>query len=266
VRVPIFQVDAFAVKRFTGNPAAVVVFDRYPDAEVLQAIAAENNLSETAFLERTSSDDGAWHLRWFTPTVEVPLCGHATLASAWVVLERISPSRSAVTFRTRKSGALAVRRSGVDYEMDFPSLPPVPVVPPPELDAILGTPAIAVLANATNYLAVVESATAVRDLVPDLAAIAGLDRAGLIVTAPGDHGYDCVSRYFAPQKGIPEDPVTGGAHCALTPYWTARLGKSELRAYQASRRGGVLACRLDGERVALRGPCVLYSEGELELE
>ncbi len=263
MRFPIFHVDAFTSRRFAGNPAAVVLFDRYPADDVLQAIAAENNLSETAFL---APSDDAWQLRWFTPKVEVPLCGHATLASAWVIFERIEPARSEVRFSTRKSGALVVRRQRDGYEMDLPSLPPVRVQPPPDFETLLGARPTEVLANASNYLAVLESAGDVRELSPDLRAIARLDRAGLIVTAAGDHDYDCVSRYFAPQKGIDEDPVTGGAHCALTPYWAARLGKTELHAYQASRRGGVLFCRANGDRVALRGTCTSYSEGHVELE
>lgn len=263
MRFPIFHVDAFTSRRFAGNPAAVVLFDRYPKDDILQAIAAENNLSETAFL---APIDPGWQLRWFTPTVEVPLCGHATLASAWVLFERIEPARTEIAFLTRWSGTLVVRRHSTGYEMDFPSLPPTPVTPPPGLEAMLGATPSEVLANASNYLAVMDSATIVRELVPDLRAIARLDRAGLIVTAPGDQGYDCVSRYFAPRKGIDEDPVTGGAHCALTPYWAARLGKTELHAYQASRRGGVLFCRANGTRVALRGTCVAYSEGHVELD
>lgn len=263
MRAPIFFVDAFTSKRFAGNPAAVVVLERYPEDALLHAIAAENNLSETAFLVPAQD---AWQLRWFTPTVEVPLCGHATLASAWVIFERVAPARDEVRFATRKSGTLVVRRHADGYEMDFPSLPPSPVSPPDDLERILGATPLEVLANASNYLVVLESADQVRTLAPDLRAVARLDRAGLIVTASGDHGYDCVSRYFAPQKGIDEDPVTGGAHCALTPYWTRRLGKPELHAYQASRRGGVLVCRADGDRVALRGPCVLYAEGHVELD
>lgn len=262
MRVPIFVVDAFTTKRFAGNPAAVLLLERELDDALLQAIAQENNLSETAFLVPASD---AWQLRWFTPVVEVPLCGHATLASASVIFERIAPARDTVTFLTRRSGALVVRRCGDACEMDFPALPPSPVTPPAGLAAMLGVTPAEVLANSSNYLAVLEDAAAVRALAPDLRAIARLDRPGLIVTAPGDGPYDCVSRYFAPQKGIDEDPVTGGAHCALTPYWTARLGKPELRAYQASRRGGELTCRALGDRVALRGACTLYSEGHVEL-
>jgi PhzF family phenazine biosynthesis protein len=263
VRVPTFHVDAFASRRFTGNPAAVVPFERYPDDAVLQAIAAENALPETAFLEPAGT---AWSLRWFTPTVEVPLCGHATLASAWVILERLERQRAQVTFVTRHSGELHVRRKDAGLVMDFPSQPARAVPVRPEVATLLGATPTELLANEGNYLAVMESAAVVRRLAPDMDAIARLDRAGLIVTALGDDGYDCVSRYFAPKKGIPEDPVTGGAHCALTPYWAARLGKTELRAFQASRRGGVIACRSNGDRVELGGTCVLYSEGHMTLD
>jgi PhzF family phenazine biosynthesis protein len=262
MRAPIFHVDAFATTRFTGNPAAVVVLEHYLDDAILQAVAAENNLSETAFLVPAGDD---WQIRWLTPRVEVPLCGHATLASAWVVLERLQRDRDAVCFLTRHSGPLHVRRQGEGYAMDFPSRPTTPVDPPPALAAALGTTPVEVRANAGNYLAVLASAAAVRALAPARDAIAGLDRDGIIVTAPGDADYDCVSRYFAPRKGIDEDPVTGGAHCALTPYWTVRLGKQRLRAYQASPRGGVLACRISGDRVELAGGCVPYLEGNVEV-
>ena len=263
MRAPLFHVDAFTTTRFAGNPAAVVVLEAYPDDRVLHAIAAENNLSETAFLV---SEADAWHLRWFTPLVEVPLCGHATLASGWTVLERLRPKRDEVTFLTRKSGALHVRRDGAGYAMDFPSQPTAPSAGArAAITRALGVTPREVRANAGNYLAVLDSAATVRALSPVFAEIMALDRSGLIVTAAGDDGYDCVSRYFAPQKGIPEDPVTGGAHCALTPYWAARLGKPSLKAYQASPRGGVVACRQDGERVELAGTCVPYLEGHIEL-
>jgi PhzF family phenazine biosynthesis protein len=259
--VPFFIVDAFASKRFTGNPAAVVVFEQLPNDEACQAIAAENNQSETAFLE--PAGDG-FNLRWFTPKVEVPLCGHATLASAWVVFERLQRARTEITFKTRKAGSLHVIRSGEGFKMDFPERAAVRVTAAPGLSAALGTTPVEVLANETNYLAVLADAATVRNLGPDLAAIRGLDRDGLIVTAPGDQGYDFVSRYFTPQRGIDEDPVTGGAHCALAPYWSARLRKTDLRAYQASRRGGEVACRMLGDRVELEGRCILHAEGFME--
>jgi PhzF family phenazine biosynthesis protein len=258
---PIYQLDAFTSRRFAGNPAAVMPMERFLDDAVLQAIAAENNLAETAFLV---PDGGAYRLRWFTPTVEVPLCGHATLASAAVVLERLEPRRDNVVFHSA-SGPLTVKRTGKGYVMDFPSRPAEPVAPPPGLAKALGATPVEVLDDRFNYCALLDSARRVRELSPDLAAIARLDRDGVIVTAPGDEGYDFVSRYFAPAKGIPEDPVTGGAHCMLAPYWAKRLGKTAFRAFQASSRGGEIVCRVVGERVELEGTCVFYLEGEVEV-
>jgi PhzF family phenazine biosynthesis protein len=260
-RIPIFQIDAFTTRRFAGNPAAVMPMAHFPTDEVMQAIAAENNLAETAFLV---PEGGDYRLRWFTPTVEVPLCGHATLASAAVVMDRLEPRRRAVVFHTA-SGPLTVMRSETGFVMNFPVRLSGRVSPPPNLSEALGVAPIEIHADAFNYLALVESAAVVRDLTPDVAAIARLDRGGVIVTALGDGTYDFVSRYFAPAKGIPEDPVTGGAHCALTPFWADRLGKETFRAYQASRRGGELICRLVGNRVELEGQCVFYLEGEVEI-
>jgi predicted PhzF superfamily epimerase YddE/YHI9 len=261
MRVPIFQIDAFAARRFAGNPAAVMLMDAFRDDAMLQAIAAENNLAETAFLVPEGRD---YRLRWFTPTVEVPLCGHATLASAAAVMERLEPGRQVVVFHTL-SGPLTVKRTASGYAMDFPIRPSDIVPPPPGLADALGVVPLEVLSDHFNYIALLPSAECVRELAPDIPAIGRLDRSGLVVTAPGDAGYDFVSRYFAPAKGIPEDPVTGGAHCALVPYWAKRLGKTEFRAYQASRRGGEIGCRLAGERVELEGSCVFYLEGEAEI-
>jgi PhzF family phenazine biosynthesis protein len=268
MRTPIFQIDAFAARRFAGNPAAVMPMDSFPDDAVMQAIAAENNLAETAFLV---ADGGEYRLRWFTPLTEVPLCGHATLASAAVVMERLEPGRSSVVFDT-KSGPLTVKRAGAGYVMDFPVRPSEPVAPVPALLEALGVaPDVRaeIFVNAFNYMVVMESAERVRGLVPDMTAVARMDRPGVIVTAPGDGGghgwYDCVSRYFAPAKGVPEDPVTGAAHCMLAPYWAGRLGKREIRAFQASRRSGEMVCRLVGDRVELEGSCVFYLEGKVEI-
>jgi PhzF family phenazine biosynthesis protein len=262
MRVPIFQVDAFAARPFSGNPAAVVVLPEFLDDVAMQRVAAENNLAETAFIVRDADD---YRLRWFTPTVEVPLCGHATLASSWVVCERLEPGRTRVAFHT-KSGELTVRRSGSDFVMDFPARTNTPVEPPPRLAVALGAQPREVFHDGFNYVAVLESAGVVRELAPDIAAIKSLEGVvGVIVTAAGDDGYDCVSRYFAPQKGIDEDPVTGGAHTALTPLWTQRLGKSEISAYQASARGGAMRCRIKGDRVELEGTCIFYMEGEAEI-
>lgn len=265
MRVPLYQVNAFTTQRFRGNPAAVMVLDRFPDDDLLQAIAAENNVAETAFVV---PDHGEYQLRWFTPLLEVPLCGHATLASGAVVLERLEPGRRQVVFHS-KSGPLTVTRTnlqtGARYVMDLPAHHIGPVAEPVGLTAALGASPLEVLTYASSYLAVLDSAARVRDLTPDLAAISRLDRSGVAVTAAGDAGYDLVSRYFAPQKGIPEDPVTGGAHCAAVPYWARQLGKTDLRAYQASRRGGELLCRLRDDRVELGGGCVFYLEGNAEI-
>jgi PhzF family phenazine biosynthesis protein len=261
MRMPIFHLDAFATHLFAGNPAAVMPLpDFLPDA-LLQAIAAENNLSETAFLVPEGDD---FRLRWFTPATEVPLCGHATLASACVVMERLQPQRTQVVFHTA-SGPLTVRRQEPRYVMDFPARPALQVTPPAELEAALGTVPVEVHVNDFNYLVLVEGAAALRALTPDMTAIARLDRSGVIVTAPGDSGHDFVSRYFAPAKGIPEDPVTGAAHCMLAPYWAARLGRTSLRAFQASRRGGEVLCRCVHGRVELEGACVLYLEGTVAI-
>ncbi|MCS6261088.1 PhzF family phenazine biosynthesis protein [Shewanella baltica] len=259
MRIPIFQVDAFTKRRFAGNPAAVMLLERFLDDAVLQQMAAENNLAETAFLVL---DAGDYLLRWFTPTTEVPLCGHATLASAAVVMERLQPNRTKVVFHSI-SGPLTVTRTETGYIMDFPARYPEPVETPIGMADVLSAIPVEVAADAFNYLVLLDSAQAVRELSPDIAAIARMDRSGLIVTAPGDNGYDFVSRYFAPAKGIPEDPVTGGAHCGLAPYWAKRLNKKSFRAYQASKRGGEILCRLVGERIELEGACVFYLEGEV---
>jgi PhzF family phenazine biosynthesis protein len=261
MRTKIFQVDAFAARRFAGNPAAVVLLDDFLDDAVLQAIAAENNLAETAFLV---PDNGDYRLRWFTPTVEVPLCGHATLASAAVVMERLEPGRQRVVFSSA-SGPLTVSRKDGGYVMNFPARRSARVPAPDGLADALGVVPVEVFANELNYLVLVKSVLTVHELAPKMDGLARLDRSGVIVTAQGSEGYDFVSRYFAPAKGIPEDPVTGGAHCMLAPYWAQRLGKTEFRAYQASRRGGEIVCRLAGDRVDLEGACVFYMEGELEI-
>lgn len=257
----IYQIDAFTTERFAGNPAAVMVLEAFPADSVLQAVAAENNLPETAFLVRDGED---YSLRWFTPTVEVPLCGHATLASAAVVMERLQPEREAVTFLTA-SGPLRVTRSAGRYVMDFPARISTPIEAPDGLGAALGVEPSETVWDGFNYLARLATPEEVRGLTPDLAAVAQLDCAGVIVTATDGRVFDFVSRYFAPAKGIPEDPVTGGAHCALAPYWAERLNQTAFRAFQASRRGGEILCRVRGDRVDLEGACVFYLEGEVRL-
>ena len=262
MKIPFFQVDAFAERRFTGNPAAVMVFERYPDDATLQALAAENNLAETAFLVRDSED---YRLRWFTPSVEVSLCGHATLASAAVVMERLEPARTRVVFHSA-SGPLTVDRRGASYVMDFPARPARPVTDTAGLAAVFGAVApVAVLDSDINLMVVLADEGTLRAFEPDLAALARLARDGLIATAPGSGNHDFVSRYFAPALGIAEDPVTGSAHCTLAPYWAMRLGKHGLTAFQASARGGEVVCRLHGERVEIEGRCVFFLEGQAEI-
>lgn len=261
MRVPIFQIDAFTTQRFSGNPAAVMLMDSFPADATLQAIAAENNLAETAFLV---AEGGDYRLRWFTPVTEVPLCGHATLASAAVVMERLEPGRSRVTFHSA-SGPLTVSRADAGYIMNFPARPSEQILAPAGLTEALGVIPIEVFINAFNFMALLENAQVLRKLAPDMAALARMNRPGVIATAAGDGSYDFISRYFAPVKGIPEDPVTGAAHCMLAPYWAKRLGKNEFRAFQASSRGGEIICRLAGDRVELEGSCVFYMEGEVEI-
>jgi PhzF family phenazine biosynthesis protein len=261
MRARIYKLDSFTTKLFSGNPAAVLPLESFLDDTTMQAIAAENNLAETAFFVREGND---FRLRWFTPTVEVPFCGHATLASAAVVMERLEPGRARVVFHSR-SGPLTVERRNGAYLMDFPARQLTPLAPGRKVADALGTIPVELCAdNLNNYVALLDSAQRVRDLTPRLDAILQLACTGVIVTAHGDDGYDFVSRYFAPAKGIPEDPVTGGAHCALTPFWARKLGRSEFHAYQASRRGGSMRCRLAGDRVEIEGRCVFYLQGDIE--
>jgi predicted PhzF superfamily epimerase YddE/YHI9 len=261
MRLPIYQVDAFASCLFAGNPAAVMPLQAFLPDPTLQAIAAENNLSETAFLVRSG---GGYQLRWFTPTCEVPLCGHATLASAAVVLERLEPDRSEVGFETA-SGVLTVKRSGSGLVMDFPAIPVRRIGIQAGTREALGVEPLEVWRNERFTLVVLADATTVRTLKPRMSAVAGLDPHGVIVTATGDAEFDFVSRFFAPAMGIDEDPVTGSAHCVLTPFWAERLGKKEFRAFQASQRGGELRCSLVGDRVEIEGRSVFFLEGTVEL-
>ena len=259
MKLPLYQVDAFAARAFEGNPAAVCPLPHWlPDA-VLQAIAEENNLSETAFFVETA--DG-YHLRWFTPVAEVDLCGHATLAAAHVIFLHLDSPESILRFHTR-SGLLTVQRDGMQRVMDFPAQVPVACPTPPALTAGLRKTPLAVLA-AADYIAVFSSEEEIRAITPDFAQLRRLDRRGVCITAPGDNA-DFVSRFFAPNYGIDEDPVTGSAHCQLMPYWSERLGKTRLCARQVSRRGGELRCELRGERVQLAGTAVTYLRGEIDI-
>ncbi len=259
---PLYQVDAFTGHVFAGNPAAVCPLETWPDDAVLQAIAAENNLSETAFFAPAGQ---GFDLRWFTPLTEVALCGHATLAAAYVIFTLLEPGRTApVAFSTVKSGILTVVREGERLSMDFPAAPAAPCPTPESLTLALGRAPAETRAAPRDYLAVYDDEAAVRALEPDIAAIAALDRDAVIVTAPGDEA-DFVSRFFAPRLGVDEDPVTGSAHCTLTPYWAARLGRDEMRALQVSKRGGELGCTLAGYRIHLTGRCALYLQGTITI-
>jgi len=260
MRLPLFQVDAFTEKLFHGNPAAIVLLNEYFSDDTLRDIAAENNLSETAFLVEQGDD---YQLRWFTPGAEVSLCGHATLASAAVVLERLAPARTSVRFHTA-SGILTVKKQGTGYVMDFPALTPKPAAKPAGLAEALGADPLEVW-QSSFLLAELKDAATVRALTPNMKQLKTLHPHGVIVTARGDQGHDCVSRVFVPALGVPEDPVTGSAHCVLAPYWAAKLGKTQIRAWQASRRGGKILCTLENERVQLQGECVFYLEGTITL-
>lgn len=256
MRLPFHQIDAFATRPFEGNPAAVLPLEAWLPDPLLQQIAEENNLSETVFLVKETT---GWRIRWFTTVTEMDLCGHATLASAWLILNELEPGADRVTFESR-SGVLAVDREGEDLVLDFPARPGRPA--PELLDHV--TAALGVrpreLRLARDLMAVLEDEAAVRAVVPDYEALAALPGMGTLVTAPG-RAYDFVSRCFFPGDGVPEDPVTGSAHCTLIPYWAERLGKSRLRAFQASTRGGELACELAGERVRIGGRAVKVIEG-----
>ena len=265
MRLPIVQIDAFARAPFEGNPAAVMPLDAWLDDEVLQKIAAENNLSETAFIVAADDDAADFALRWFTPTVEVVMCGHATLASGHFVLSS-RPNMARVRFRTRKAGMLEVARAGDGYVLDLPAWVPSPK-PLPDIVAALGIDgAVETLWHEHRYaLIVLESAAQVRTLRPDFRALAEGGDLLTIATAPGDNA-DIVSRAFAPGGGIDEDPVTGSAHAVAVPYWAKRLGRDAFTAYQASTRGGHLTCRLAGDRVILSGDCVTVIEGVFLLD
>ena len=259
MNIPIWQVDAFATKVFAGNPAAVCWLDDWLDDRTLQAVAAENNLSETAYLVSRGDEI---ELRWFTPLAEVALCGHATSAAAKVLFDRRGWKEESIRFRTRQRGVLTVAKRGEWFEMDFPALPATPVQTPAGLAAALGVEPRQVLASTDDWLAVLDDEAAVRNLKPDLAALKTFNCRCVVPTARGDE-VDFTSRAFAPRYGIPEDPVTGSAHCALAPYWAGVLGKDELRAFQVSARGGEVRCQVAGDRVKLAGQAVVFLEGTI---
>ena len=259
MELPIFQVDAFSSAVFSGNPAAVCPLESWLPEETMQAIAAENNLAETAFFVR---ENGRFRLRWFTPVCEVDLCGHATLASAHVLFYELNERADAVRFET-KSGELVVRREAERLSMDFPSRPPEKLEPHPALEGALGGRPLEILA-ARDYLVRYGSAEEVQALSPDMEALKRIDRFAFIATAPGSD-CDFVSRFFAPAKGIPEDPATGSSHCTLTPYWAKQLGKTLLHARQISPRGGELFCQLLGNRVEIAGRSALFLKGHIRI-
>ena len=274
MRAPIYQVDAFTSDPFRGNPAAVVPLEGWLPDHTLQAIARENNLSETAFFIPSGSRDAEFELRWFTPTLEVALCGHATLASGHVLMRNLGFRGERVRFQTRHAGIVGVEREGERLVLDFPVVPPVAAEPSHELADILGAAPRALIttdpgSGTPSYMAAVfEREAEIRAIEPDfrrMGRLKGPSRGNVIVTAPGSGEIDFVSRFFAPGSGIDEDPVTGSVHCLLTPYWAHRLGKTELRARQVSARGGELWCALAGDRVRIGGHAVTYMQGTIEI-
>lgn len=250
-----FQVDAFADTVFAGNPAAVYPLDAWLPDDTMQSIAAEHNLSETVFCV---PDNEGYHIRWFTPAIEVPLCGHATLACAHVIFSTHKTDSNYIRFSSL-GGPLSVHRKNDLLTLDFPATPPEACEAPDHLAEALGAQPVEVL-RSDDYLVVLENEKQVAALKPDLRTLAGIDCRGICVTAPGE-SFDFVSRFFAPRFGIDEDPVTGSAHCVLAPYWSRRLGKKELTGRQLSKRGGMLWCRYEGDRVAISGHAVTYSHG-----
>lgn len=266
MKFPLYWIDAFAEKPFHGNPAGVVPLEAWPDAALMQKIAFENGLAETAFFVRTAPD--RFHLRWFTPEIEMDLCGHATLASAFVVFNHLGQAGDRIVFDSRSGPLTVVRRPDTRLELDFPARPPAAVpeaqLPPALLPGLRG-PHPQWIGKARDYLCVYRTVADVLALKPDFARLNEVDVIGIIVTAPGEGGVDFVSRFFAPNCGIPEDPVTGSSHCTLIPYWAQRLGKTVLSARQLSARGGDLLCELSGDRVRMAGHAVLYLRGEITI-
>jgi PhzF family phenazine biosynthesis protein len=267
MKLKIWQVDAFASKVLEGNPAAIVPLEAWLADDLMQRIAAENNVAETAFFVKTGP--GRYDLRWFTPNTEVDLCGHATLASAWVLFNRLDTALGEARFMTRSGELVVERRAGGDV-ISMPSniVTPYSGDAAAQIGAALGVTPPRELHSGPYLMAVWDDAATVR-AIPGPGEIEPVLKAlgfwGLIATAPGDAGYDCVSRFFAPAKAVPEDPVTGSAHCALTPFWARRLGKKTLKARQASPRGGDLLCTDDGARTIIQGTCALYLTGEIEV-
>lgn len=260
MNLPMYQIDAFTSHLFSGNPAAVVFSGSELSSEIMQAIASENNLSETAFVVTGREN---YQIRWFTPTLEVDLCGHATLAAAHVIFHHLNYSGSTVSFFS-KSGPLYVRKDGKILYLDFPVDSIQAVEPPEPLISGLGAKPTEVYKGRDDYLAIFDSEDAILSLTPDMALLSKVLSRGVIITAPGRE-VDFVSRFFAPQSGIPEDPVTGSAHTTLTPYWSGKLAKQHLQAKQISRRGGELVCNDLGKRIEIGGRAVTYLVGEISV-
>jgi PhzF family phenazine biosynthesis protein len=260
-KIKIFQVDAFTSELFKGNPAAVCLLDHWLDDTLMQSIAAENNLSETAFVVQNGEKYG---IRWFTPTVEVDLCGHATLASAFVIFNQCDFKGDAIILHSPRSGELKVRHDGMKLYLDFPADVFDRCENLPEITTGIGFTPLEVYRGKTDYMAVLSSEVEVHNIQPDFEKIIKLDARGLIVTAPGKK-VDFVSRFFGPQSGVNEDPVTGSAHTTLTPYWSNRLGKTRMTATQISKRGGWLDCQNAGSRVYIGGEAQLYLTGEINI-
>ena len=260
MNIDLYQVDAFASKPFEGNPAAVCPLEAWLDDTLLQAIATENNLSETAFFVPTES---GYHLRWFTPSVEVDLCGHATLAAAWVIFNVLGDSAETLAFETR-SGQLLVQRDGDELAMDFPAKVVEPLAMEAEVKAALGINEIEELLISDDIVVVVNDAQLIESLTPDMQQMKHLPGRGIVVTAKGSD-VDFVSRWFGPKVGVEEDPVTGSAHTSLAPFWAKKLGKRQLTARQGGARKGALSCEIEGERVIIKGCVAPYLKGVITL-
>jgi len=261
MKLTIYQVDAFAEKVFKGNPAAVIPLDDWIDDDLMQQVAMENNLSETAFFVKTEE---GYHLRWFTPEYEIDLCGHATLASAYIIKNFLEPHVAEISFSTQKAGVLKASAKDGLYTLDFPARMPEPCETPDKLLPSLGISTAVEVLRSRDYVVVLPTEEAVRNVEPDFNLMKELDAIGVIITAKG-HEADVVSRCFYPGLGIQEDPVTGSAHCNVVPYWSEKLGKTKLFCQQLSLRGGDLQCELMGDRVLMGGRCVLYMSGDIML-
>ena len=261
MKLSVYQVDAFAENVFSGNPAAIVPLENWIEEDLMQKIAMENNLSETAFFVK---EDETYQIRWFTPENEVDLCGHATLASAYVIKNFVEPHVAEIQFSTQKAGALKASAKDGMYTLDFPARNPEPCTPPAGLLKSLGTGTVVEILKSRDYFVVLPDEEAVKNIEPDFLQMQELDAFGVIITAKG-HSADVVSRCFYPKAGINEDPVTGSAHCNIVPYWAQKLGKTKLQCDQLSKRGGRLDCELVGDRVLMTGKCVLFLQGEIDI-